>query len=77
MEGPYHSSDDSDFADKESASVESANLSNFEEEDEEELQDLEDDAIAHNLLSGKMPPKKDTRSNRNNKSPKRTIPLMR
>ena len=71
MEGSYHSSDDSDFADEESASVESANLSDFEEEDEEELQDLEDNAIVHNLLSCKMPSKKDTRSTRNNKSPQK------
>ena len=59
-ESSYHTSDDSDFANEESASVELANLFDFAEEDDKELQDLEDDVIAHNLLSCKMPPKKET-----------------
>jgi len=69
-ESSYHSSDDNDFADEESASVQLENLSDFEEEDKEELHDLEDEALTHNRLSCKMPPKKDTHSTRNSKSPK-------
>ena len=54
-ESSYHSSDDCDFADKESASVESANLSNFEEEDEEDFQDWDDDAIAKHIFPKNAP----------------------
>ena len=50
-----YSSDDSDFDSEESSSIESTNLSNFKDKDrEEELEDLKDDAIAHNLLSPKF-----------------------
>ena len=62
-ESYYHSSDDSDFADEASESVDS--LSDFEEADRTELQDLEEDTAAH-----KMAPKKGTRSTtRTSKSP--------